>query len=318
MVEQETVSKNGSNKKVFSVLKNQPFQLTLRLKSATPAFNFSNSSLVAILVYDVESSKPVHFVRSSPLEYQTRVVDTDNNVSDTVTIDIRISALSSQHEDSFFKIKFTLKNLTVLSDAIRVVSKPAQLPSYKSAQGKTKKRTPNERINETLARIEQQQRDQQVLLGSLLQTITQSGIGNTSSAASSTTSSPINEPDSEPPRSTKRRRTESDGPFMQDDMGMDGDVKPGTGYSTSPADKFEQHLLGLIEASLNMAPSVRSELIRKLIRTSARETKEQLTEVIDCLWMEGLQHHDAAVNVETGSPYEPNLLLPDCSNGIMQ
>ena len=124
-LEQEKVHKNGASKNVHAVIKNIPF--TFELAASSPSFSFHKAPPIeAKLLYDcVGGEKPVDFVKASPMEYACKV----SPKGDSVSVDMKLSVLSSQHEDMFFIVKFSFKgtNTTVLSDPIKVVSKPAQL-----------------------------------------------------------------------------------------------------------------------------------------------------------------------------------------------
>jgi len=99
------------------------------------------------------------------------------------TAEVRIKALSSQHEDMSFRIRFTavppassnLVPLSVITEPIKVLSKLSQLPKEKlhATVPRTKKRhVPAENsITASLLRIETQQRHQQALIDSLVQTM---------------------------------------------------------------------------------------------------------------------------------------------------
>src|SRR5690606_12967222 len=115
-------------------------------------------------VYDNEDHKPVHYVKNPPLEYESSV----SPKGDKVTIDMKLVVLSSQHEDMFFRVKYSFEAgktlLTLISEPIKVVSKPAQLKKNKTIAKRGRKRTANDRIVEALARIEEQQNQHQAML----------------------------------------------------------------------------------------------------------------------------------------------------------
>jgi hypothetical protein len=285
-LEQETVSKNGVQKNVHAVIKNQPFRITLKLVGANAQLNFHKYNIEATLVYDTDAAKAVDFVRKNPVEYETTVSDNFAGISDQVAVLMRLSVLSSQHEDMFFRVRFTLKcgktALTVLSEPIKVVSKPAQLK--KNKEPRKRKRSPNDKINEALARIEAQQREQQDIMASLIKTL--------NTTHSPTTSEDSNELELVEP-SSKRRKIE----YVDEKVAVD------------PQTQFEQHLMGLIQAYNTLPAEQRHEVVRNVMTKCAGESHEQLSEVIDCLWVEGLQKDIIpGTNIDTGSPF-PDLAL---------
>src|SRR5690606_8056879 len=81
----------------------------------------------------------------------------------------------SQHEDMFFRVKYSFETgktlLTLISEPIKVVSKPAQLKKNKTIAKRGRKRTANDRIVEALARIEEQQNQHQSMLSALFKTV---------------------------------------------------------------------------------------------------------------------------------------------------
>jgi len=68
------------------------------------------------------------------------------------------------------------------------------------------------------------------------------------------------------------------------------------------ADIFEKHLRALIQAYHDLPQDERAETVRKAVKSSSSEDVEQLSEVVDCLMLEGLQR-EIGTNVDTGSPY---------------
>jgi len=190
----------------------------------------------------------------------------------------------------FFKIKFVIQNMYVLTEAIKVVSKPAQLASRK-ASNKRKKRNPNDRINEALGRIEQQQKEQQLILGTLLQSF---ALGLSPARMVPENLNPLSKSNEQQRPPLKKRK-------------LDSSYETQTSTTSAPvtnnvAEKFEEHLIGLIETFKQITPTERSEVVRKVTKNANVETKNQMTEVLDCLWVEGLQQA-VGTNVETGSPY---------------
>jgi len=160
---EEKFSKNGVQKDVHVVVKNNPFVINLALLDKQ--FNFHNLSTEIQLVYDCPTLKEVDFVKLKPLECKMR----PNEEGDQLTVEIRIKVLTSQLEDMFFRVVLKLvdprtrkdySQLVVLSHPIRVVSKPDQVKK----KIKKRKRAPTDSLLDSIGRIEYQQREQQRLL----------------------------------------------------------------------------------------------------------------------------------------------------------
>eukprot|EP01089_Gocevia_fonbrunei_P011931 TRINITY_DN2676_c0_g1_i3.p1 TRINITY_DN2676_c0_g1~~TRINITY_DN2676_c0_g1_i3.p1 ORF type:complete len:146 (-),score=33.49 TRINITY_DN2676_c0_g1_i3:62-499(-) len=78
-----------------------------------------------------------------------------------------------------------------------------------------------------------------------------------------------------------------------------------------PQTQFEIHLMGLIQAYNTLPTEQRHEVVRNVMTKCASESHEQLSEVIDCLWVEGLQKDIIpGTNMDTGSPF-PDLAMSD-------
>jgi hypothetical protein len=180
----EQIYKNGISKKVHVVVKNHPFLVQIGL--AVPNWqgqriDFHRFPVEARLVYDCDGGKEVGFVKMKPIEFKTNV----NDRGDQVTVEIRPKVLTSQLEDSLFRVKIVatdpvkpLSVYSVLSESIRVVSKPEQVkkkaaketPSPNAPKPR-KEDTPKKPIEELLAdhlaRIESNVNQQDVLLSIL-------------------------------------------------------------------------------------------------------------------------------------------------------
>jgi len=160
----------------------------------------------AKLCYDNSTDqdfKPVDYLKQEPMTYKVFITH------DKVTLEFRALCLSSQHEDSCFRIKISVASvdisagpLEVTSDPIRVVSKASQVQREK----RNSKRTPNENeidsspssplptklsgnkrsspssisndfiVQETLQRLEQQQIEQRIMIEQILATQQQTPI----------------------------------------------------------------------------------------------------------------------------------------------
>lgn len=116
-----------NNKTILIVSKTLAFNVVIASASSV---SLKNCKLSATLYYDNDgendSYKPVDRVKVEPLTFRS-FIHTDNTHA---TFEIRIVALTSQHEDALFRVKFSAidfkqNELKVFSQPIRVVSKPS-------------------------------------------------------------------------------------------------------------------------------------------------------------------------------------------------
>jgi len=176
------VHQNDEKKILHHVVKNTPFSIELAFCGTFDhyAVDFHRFTISCVLLYDTAGAeRKVSWVKSSPIDCRVKVDDG----GERATAEVRIKALSSQHEDMSFRIRFTavppassnLVPLSVITEPIKVLSKLSQLPKEKlhATVPRTKKRhVPAENsITASLLRIETQQRHQQALIDSLVQTM---------------------------------------------------------------------------------------------------------------------------------------------------
>jgi len=149
----------------------------------------------AKLCYDDEELKPVDFVKQDPMSY--KIFGGER----TVTVEFRLFCLSSQHEDSCFRIRIAVTSnqsdntMEVISEPIRVVSKAKQVakeqarsaaPRLQTEETTTSRVTGTKRaapssssssassdVQDALLRLEQQQKEQLLLLQQLAERQTQ-------------------------------------------------------------------------------------------------------------------------------------------------
>ncbi len=164
---EELANRDGRTKKIKTVVKNQPFQIVIGLNGNLVLNNrlidFTHLTLDAVLLYDTDDDREVPFVKQKPIDFAGRV----NDKGSQMTIDVRISVLSSHYENHCFRynkrsfhcrglspfylnafsryinrIKFQANEtssgaavpcLVAFSEPIRVISKPDQL--VKKQQG---------------------------------------------------------------------------------------------------------------------------------------------------------------------------------------
>eukprot|EP01097_Dermamoeba_algensis_P005533 TRINITY_DN351_c0_g1_i1.p1 TRINITY_DN351_c0_g1~~TRINITY_DN351_c0_g1_i1.p1 ORF type:complete len:335 (-),score=84.15 TRINITY_DN351_c0_g1_i1:237-1157(-) len=184
-------SKNGVKKDFCAVVKNHPFKVELGLVDQSEVkseskFSFSSLIVDVILLYDCggDEEKAVQFVKSAPVEYSTLEAQDTKDGSKAV-IEVTIKVLSSQHEDSFFILKFIVKDqsgkylpqFTALSQPIRVVSKPNQAVKSKKISGSEEmtvtgsnvKRKAEDSSHITLQKVWEDQQEIKRTLGLLLE-----------------------------------------------------------------------------------------------------------------------------------------------------
>eukprot|EP00005_Dracoamoeba_jomungandri_P001331 CAMPEP_0174253062 /NCGR_PEP_ID=MMETSP0439-20130205/2438_1 /TAXON_ID=0 /ORGANISM="Stereomyxa ramosa, Strain Chinc5" /LENGTH=281 /DNA_ID=CAMNT_0015333873 /DNA_START=56 /DNA_END=898 /DNA_ORIENTATION=- len=264
--EQDKIRKNGKIKNVHAVIKNHNFQITL---SCDMENFFLHSSVECTLLYDcVGPEKPVNFIRKSPLNYDCK----PSMDGKTVTVDMCITILSSQHENMLFVIKFSSSGSTVLSEPIKVVSKPAQLKINKVKRGR--KRTFNDALKESLSRIEEEQKTQKALLSSFLESL-QGG----QPSLSLSVPPPVCPVFPEEPQK-KRIKTED----------------------ISPKDLFEQQLNDLFATYQTLSDEDSSVILRKVVGSSNVHTQQTWAELVDRISVEGLGKN-VGYNISTNSPW---------------
>ena len=175
----EIFSQNGIHKTVECIVKNHPLEVHLKLQQKN--ISFAKVGIDATLLYDTEAMKPVDYVRDRPLSVKTRVLKDPTEA--VVVCTIRV--LSSQHEDMFFRIRFTcvdretgneVSAITTLSPSIKVISKVEQF--NKPDERQKRKRSSNQDIVDQLARIEKHQTEQRHLLENILNGVSNSLVPN--------------------------------------------------------------------------------------------------------------------------------------------
>jgi len=160
----ETLSKNGLQKKVHVVVKNQPFVVLLGIAGSEVPVSMDKYTLEPRLLYDNEIMKEVDFVKHKPLEM---VKTMPGESGEQINMELKLKVLTSQLEDMLFRIRFNAyeiegnKRFTIVSEPIKVVSKPEQVKKSNKKQASitqphpsTKKRDLNETLVESLVRIE--------------------------------------------------------------------------------------------------------------------------------------------------------------------
>merc|ERR1712137_595126 len=155
-------SDNGVEKNLHYVIKNAEFSVVMELPQSLEDCSFDGLILESHLLYDcAPEPKEVLQLKQQPFKYKGTV---DPDDSRRCIVQASISILSSQHEDMNFVLKFVANDrndgepvVVGFSEPIQVISKPDVL--RKKRQPKAKKRTWNDRITETLERMEAKQEE---------------------------------------------------------------------------------------------------------------------------------------------------------------
>lgn len=149
----------------YVVVKNTPFLVNISGKEPT---NFRKTKITASLAYDCEPRREVTLIRSSPLEYVTHL----SSNGELITIEARIHVLTSQNENSLFRVCIKLNDDELITEPLKVISKADNIKKPKDKQACTaakKKRSSDDAFGDTLQRIEQQQQEQKNLIDMLYQ-----------------------------------------------------------------------------------------------------------------------------------------------------
>lgn len=162
---QETCRNNGKELIThFVVVKNTPFLINITSKDSS--VNFRKAKMNATLIYDCEPRREVSLIRSSPLEYVTHL----SSNGELITIEARIHVLTSQNENSLFRVNIKFNDEELNTEPIKVISKADNLKKGNSDQKSSKKkRSASDAFGDTLQRIEQQQQEQKSLIDMLYQ-----------------------------------------------------------------------------------------------------------------------------------------------------
>jgi len=254
---EENYTVNGKPKNVHVVIKNQPFFLELAVcgnLSSTDRLSFRHLTIEANLLYDTpdNSQKEVGFIKVKPLEYSGHVDEHDDR---KFKLEVFIKILSSQHEDSLFKVLLKAKDaktgkpipgLEATSKELLVISKPEVL--RKKNEPRAKKRTRDDILLEALSRIESKLEGQQQAIEKLQK----------ERRSKHTLTAPKTEPmQVEQPIPSKTDLESSVAQFMNSFHALDHEERP--------------------------------EKVRKVLRQFSARENEKLFEILDLFMAEGLQ-----------------------------
>lgn len=128
---------DGRQRPIAVVIKNSPFLFVLQY-TLPASMQQTDIMFECVLCYGTEVEKPVDYVRICPIEYRSIPCE----VASCIAIEMRIKVLTSQLEDSLFKIVFrgvkgyeAIPGMQCESELIRVVSKPEQIKKGKKEDG---------------------------------------------------------------------------------------------------------------------------------------------------------------------------------------
>jgi len=152
------VSRNGTSKNVHVVVKNSPFTLAFgHPDEGSAGIDLHKCVLDVKLHYDLEGNKEVDFVKDKPMLHKTSI----NQNGTKLTVEARIKVLTSQLEDSLFKIGVSIFDSNtqlliqqVTSDPIKVISKSDQVKQKKNPSRSKTKKDSNDYLSDALAQIE--------------------------------------------------------------------------------------------------------------------------------------------------------------------
>jgi len=146
----ERYAKNEIQTEVHVVAKNVSFCLDIELQGAD--FTFHQTKVQASLFYDINGQlKPVESVKA-PMNYCAYF----NNQGDRVSLDVKLAILSSQNDDCLFRLSIVLLDIaneplaaTLLSEPIKVVSKPSMVGKGKRGYVKNTEESPMKKKEST-------------------------------------------------------------------------------------------------------------------------------------------------------------------------
>jgi len=275
------------------------------------------------LIYDLpDYTKEVAYVSTKPVDYKPSI----NDAGDEISFDAKISALSSQHEDSFFRLKITVWDtspsspysvpLTALSHPIKVISKPINQRKSKKSDSSTRRRSsktsssspagqdkssPKEipvqslsncETNDRLEKIEIQQQQTIHLLHQILSRSFSSEPPNPMSMSHyPLVSSSPEEPDQEFRPAKRIKQEKSMAQFMVPDT------------RRPVVEEFENIFYTMLQAYSLMTSQDKASVIGRLLRSLTHKDNQQLEELFDGLRTGGVDHYLA------NFPY-PGFLAP--------
>jgi len=274
-LQEKTQNVNGVNKHVRVVVKNQPSFVKLVLVGVEPNVSFRSLGIEASLLYDGLVDKPVDFLKAKPLDYSGHV---ENNPLE-YSLELNINALSSQHEDSLFKVKIQavtlnsrqpIPGLCCYTTEILVISKPEVLRPKAPKGGQ--KRARDDQVLQNLARLERKldemaaavSREREVILKKEIVTLHHNhhNVSEEQQRRESLSAA-------EEMATKKRRERENEN-------------------SSTQAPRLESAIPNLLSAFNALTDEERPEKVRRLFHTLGEDEKDQLAQLVDLFLVEGL------------------------------
>jgi hypothetical protein len=139
IVEYKATNKGADGDGPHVVIKNAPFTVKIASNGtsgsgSSPAYDLSACTVTAELLYSCEGTRKVDFLQQAPVEY---FVAPAARTSTSAVVQLRIRVLSSQYENTLFRVRFTaldakaLASVHAVSEPIRVISK-AETKAHKA------------------------------------------------------------------------------------------------------------------------------------------------------------------------------------------
>eukprot|EP00005_Dracoamoeba_jomungandri_P003807 CAMPEP_0174260914 /NCGR_PEP_ID=MMETSP0439-20130205/10994_1 /TAXON_ID=0 /ORGANISM="Stereomyxa ramosa, Strain Chinc5" /LENGTH=376 /DNA_ID=CAMNT_0015345293 /DNA_START=89 /DNA_END=1219 /DNA_ORIENTATION=- len=267
---------DGTTKNVHMVVKNAPFVVQVAIIGTTfnsRVVDFNRLSLDAQLVFDSPENKTVPSIRGKPVEYKGSV----STGGARMKMEFKIKVLSSHMENMFFRLKLTavvqetgeiIPELSCMTDAIKVISKPDQL---RPSSSRGKKRTMNDRIMEKLEAIEAGQQQ-------LLKEIKTSSNNDSNDFCGSSFFQP-------------EAFSSSPLPLLFTDTPLPLQQTPTNQFeSESPMElELESAYNNLIDAYKKLTAEQRPQKIRRIVRSTPAKRVATFCEMISLFTSEGLE-----------------------------
>jgi len=316
-ISEDKVTVRGKTYSVYFVVKNSPFQIAVGLKNCN--MSLKQLAFDMTLIYDIpDYNKEVAYVSTKPVDYKPSI----NDAGDEISFDAKISALSSQHEDSFFRLKITVWDptpsspystpITALSHPIKVISKPINQRKNKKSDTVTRRRSsknsassPVDKTKESQTsclssceatdRLEKLQAQQQQTLHLLHQVLSRTFPPDLPSSSSTTFSSPEDQ-DQEVFRPAKRIKQEK----------SQNHFPPMYQNSRRPhIEDFENIFFTMLQAYSLMSSQDKESVIGRLLQGLTHQDNQQLDELFDNIRAGGTVDHYLA-----SFPYNNGFLAP--------
>jgi len=269
-------------------VKNTPFVIKVTITNTLyqgAIWDFNRLTIDASLLYDCWEEKEVPYLKNKPIQYHGKVNDT----ADTMTLSTKINVLSSHCENMMFRVKLkaydsrtneSLPSLTAISEPIKVISKPDQLPgkakpAAPSTNGKArpKKRTNNDVTTESLEKIQEQQKEHHDLLKKLCER-EGAATGANRSAAPSIGLAGFDELS----LSSILREAEAD-----------AKATPAGVANPTEENALEKAFHNFVDVYNKLSTEQRPEKIRKIVRNASARKTDTFCEIVSLFNDEGLQ-----------------------------